>query len=296
MPHPLVITQALTKRYGPVAALTDCNLTVERGEVYGLLGPNGAGKTTLLRLLLGYQRPTSGRASIDGLDCFRDSVKVHERASYLPGEARLFRSMRGHAVLEFFSRLRPNGDVQRSLALAERLRLDVSRQVALMSTGMRQKLALAAAVAADTPLLILDEPTSNLDPTVRGEVIAIVKEAKAAGRTVLFSSHVLSEVEQTCDRVAILRAGALVHTQLMSELRRQHRIRARLTGPLPPVPGRFNGELAVQTDEAGRLTILTPGELSPILGWLAELPLAEVHIEPIGLQAVYDRFHTDAVA
>ena len=163
-----------------------------------------------------------------------------------------------------------------------------------MSTGMRQKLALAATLAADTPLIILDEPTSNLDPTIRGTVLDLVQQARSAGRTVMFSSHVLSEVEEVCDRVVILRSGKLVHTQTMSELRRQHRIRARLTGALPAPPPQFANQLAIQANGDGEVMIETPGELSPLLGWLATLQLKEVNIEPIGLRAVYDRYHAGA--
>jgi ABC-2 type transport system ATP-binding protein len=286
-----VETHSLTKRYGQFTALSGCSLSIPEGEVFGLLGPNGAGKTTLLRLLLGFLRPTGGQARIDGLDCYLQAVAVHERVAYLPGEARLFRQMNGHDVLRFFAEMRGRQGPARGRAIADRLSLDLSRPVALMSTGMRQKLALAATLAADTPLVILDEPTSNLDPTVRGDVIALVAEAKRLGRTVIFSSHVLSEAEQACDRVAILRGGELVHTQIMNQLRRQHRIHARLTGPLAPLPAHLDGQLAVQTTAAGELTIETPGELSPLLGWLATLPLAEVQIEPVGLRAVYDRFH-----
>ena len=286
-----VETHALSKRYGEVTALEDCTLAVERGEVFGLLGPNGAGKTTLLRLLLGFLQPTSGTARIAGYDCQRQSVQVRERVAYLPGEVRLFRQMRGRQVLKFFAEVRHGGDFQRALQLAERLELELSRRVAMMSTGMRQKLGLAATLSAPTPVVILDEPTSNLDPTVRGIVLEIVAEARAQGRTVVFSSHVLSEVEQACDRVAFLRAGRLVHTQIMSELRQRHRIRAVLHGPLPPVPESFREDLTVRTDAAGSLTIETPGELAPLLGWLATLPLARMHVEPVGLRALYDQVH-----
>jgi ABC-2 type transport system ATP-binding protein len=211
--------------------------------------------------------------------------------SYLPGEARLPARLRGHDVLRFFSDVRAGGSYARACQIAERLRLDTGRQVALMSTGMRQKLALAAILAADTPLVILDEPTSNLDPTIRGEVLSLVREARQAGRTVLFSSHVLSEVEQACDRVVILRRGHLVHTQVVAQLLRQHRIRAQMTGPLAPPPASLAGRVTVEEHTGGNVTIETPGELSPLLGWLAELPLAEVQIEPVGLQAIYDRYH-----
>ena len=287
----LVETHSLTKRYGGFAALEDCSLSVRQGEVFGLLGPNGAGKTTLLRLLLGFLRPTSGTATIDGFDCYRRSLEVRRRVAYLPGDVRLFRRMRGHSVLKFFAHIRPGSDVNRLRQLADRLDLDVSRRVAYMSTGMRQKLALAGTLAARTPLLTLDEPTSNLDPSVRNDVIAMVGEAKETGRTVIFSSHVLSEVEDVCDRVVILRNGRLVHTQVMNELRRQHRIRARLTAPIPPLPDHFDGQIEVEPGENGEVTLQTPGELSPLLGWLATLPVAEMRIEPVGLRAIYEQYH-----
>jgi ABC-2 type transport system ATP-binding protein len=288
-----IATDALTKRYGDVAALRHCTVTVQRGEVFGLLGPNGAGKTTLLRLLLGFLHPTSGWARIDGLDCYRQSLAVRQRVAYLPGEARLFRQMRGRDALRFFADIRRRGNYRTSLQLAARLELDTSRRISFMSTGMRQKLALAVTLAAETPLLILDEPTSNLDPTVRGIVLELVREARSRGQTVMFSSHVLSEVEQACDRVVILRSGELVHTQVMSELRRRHRIRARVCGPLPTPPPQFPDELVIQAEQNGHVTMETPSELSSLFGWLSTLALEDVRIEPVGLRAVYDQFHAD---
>ena len=287
-----VETHSLTKRYGDFTALDGFSFGVARGEVVGLLGPNGAGKTTLLRLLLGYLRPTAGKATIDGLDCYRRSYEVHRRVSYLPGDARLFRTMRARDVIDFFTTVRRDGSRPRAEKLArDRFGLDLARPVAAMSTGMRQKLALAVTLAVDTPLVILDEPTSNLDPTVRADVAALVGEAKAAGRTVIFSSHVITEVEQVCDRAIILRGGRLMHTQIVAELTRRHRIRAQLTGTMPPVPESFNGHVTLVTQPSGELLIETPGELSGLLGWLATLPLAEVRIEPLGLGALYEQYH-----
>jgi ABC-2 type transport system ATP-binding protein len=289
----IVETRSLTKRYGSVAALRECSLGVERGEIFGLLGPNGAGKTTLLRLLLGYLRPTTGTASVAGLDCERQSVAVRRQVAYLPAEAAMFPQMRGREALQFFADIRPGGDIRRSLALADRLELDLSRRVSFMSTGMKHKLALAATLAADTSIYILDEPTSNLDPTVRSTVLALVAEARAAGKTVMFSSHVLSEVEEVCDRVVILRAGRLVHTQPMAQLREQHRIVAKMTGPLPAIPEALRGQLAVLSNGHGDVMLEAPGELAPLLAWLATLPLADVRIEPVGLRTIYQRFHAE---
>src|SRR6476660_4864938 len=182
--RPIVETHELTKNYGRLPALMGCTISVQRGEVFGLLGPNGSGKTTLLRLLMGFLRPTRGGAKIDGRDCYRESVAVHAGVSYLPGDVRLVRGMKGRDVLTFFARLRGESSPVRSIQLAARLGLDLSRRVSQSSTGMRQKLALAAVFAADVPLLSLDEPTSNLDPTVRGTILAAIREAKSAGRTV----------------------------------------------------------------------------------------------------------------
>ncbi len=199
--------------------------------------------------------------------------------------------MKGREILEFFARLRGERRTDRGIQIADRLRLDLTRRAAQLSTGMRQKLALAAVLAADASLLILDEPTSNLDPTVRSTVLDFIRAAKSAGRTVIFSSHVLSEVEEICDRVGILREGRIVHDQLMCEIRRRHRIRAKLVGVFLPPPEQIRGQLSVAQDRDGSVTIDAPGDLSPLLGWLATLPLAEVRIEPVGLQAIYERFH-----
>ena len=287
----LVRTDGLTKRYGAFVALDGCSLAVPQGEIFGLLGPNGAGKTTLLRLLMGYITPASGTASVAGFDCVRESLEVRARTAYLPGEARLFRRMNGHRVIDFFAGLRAGCRRDSALRLARRLDLDCSRQVARMSTGMRQKLALAVVLATDAALVILDEPTANLDPTARAEVLALVLEARAAGRTVIFSSHVLSEVEETCDRVAIVRAGTLVHEQSLEHLRRCHRIRARLRGGLTAVPAALAESVSVVEQGDGTVVMEAGASLAPLLGWLATLPLDEVRVEPVGLAAVYDRFH-----
>lgn len=295
MNPPFVETRDLTKQFSSFTALDCCSLSVQRGEVFGLLGPNGAGKSTLIRLLLGFLNPTSGSATIDGLDCTTQRVEVHRRVSYLPGDARLFRMMRGRQVLKFFCDMRSDSSYQAALGLAERLDLDISQLVVFMSTGMRQKLALSACLASSAPLLILDEPTANLDPTVRGEIIKLVDEAQQEGRTVLFSSHVLSEIEDVCDRVGILRAGELVHLQCMNELMRKHRITARVSSPLPEVPEHLKSMLTIREEE-GRVQIETPGELSAVLHWLANANLQDIYVQPIGLRSVYDQYHRPTLA
>lgn len=300
----MISTESLTKRYGRFEALKSCSFDVQEGEVYGLLGPNGAGKTTLIRLLLGFLKPSSGRATIAGLDCERESVKVRRQLSYLPAEAKLFRRMKGKEALRFFAAVRGKyGNAQRAFELADRLDLDSSRRIAMMSTGMRQKLALAATLSHEAPLLILDEPTANLDPNVRSVVMQLVNDLKAEGRTVLMCSHVLSEIEASCDRVGILRQGELVHTQVIGELRKRHRIRAHNNATDRPlvVPTELaarvqlldSGTNGSKTSVANQQAVVleTEGDLADLLPWLAQVGLSDVMIEPYGLRSVYDHFH-----
>jgi ABC-2 type transport system ATP-binding protein len=289
----IVRTRGLTKRYGDFTALSDCSMSVRRGEVFGLLGPNGAGKTTLIRLLLGFLRPTDGDCQIDHFDPVVDGVGLRKRVAYLPGDARLPRHMRGSAVLRFFADMHPCGDLSRSQRIAQQLELDTTRRVAMMSTGMRQKLALSVVLGLSTPLLILDEPTSNLDPTIRSSVLQLVTEAREAGRTVLFSSHVLGEIESSCDRVAFLRRGRLVHELVLSELFQRHRITALRTESSIEVPPQWRERIQINDDDSQHLLrIDTAGDLAPLLPWLDSLSLKQIRIEPLGLRAVYDSVHS----
>jgi ABC-2 type transport system ATP-binding protein len=283
----IVSTEQLSKSFGTVRALHQCTFGVEQGQIVGLLGPNGAGKSTLIRLLLGFLKPTAGTATVAGFSSVSQSLDVRKCTAYLPGDARLFRGMRGRDAIDFFAALRRTSP-RSAHQLAKQIDLDTTRRVAWMSTGMRQKLALAITVSSGTPLLILDEPTANLDPTARGIVLDWVREARSDGRTVLFSSHVMSEVEQTCDSVAILRQGEMVHRQEMSQLRQQHRIRARFVLPIGELP---NGLIRLN-DDPHELIAQTEMDLSSVLKWLAATEVDSLEIEPVGLASVYDRFHS----
>ncbi len=287
----LLRTEHLSKHYGRSSALDDLNLTVERGEVFGLLGPNGSGKTTGLRLLLGFLRPSSGGAWIEGHDCWRDSVAVRRRVAYLPGELRLYESMTGRQLIYFLGRLREaivEVDLDR---LARRFDIDLDRPLAQLSSGMKRKVALLQVLVPHTPLVIMDEPTNALDPTMRDELLLQVREARKRGQTVLFSSHILSEVEEVCDRVAILRRGRLVHLQKVSELREGRLIHARFDGETGELP-ELNG-LRLRERRDGWLTLEYTGPLPTLLAWLAVQPLTELRMEPLGLKAVYHRYHGD---
>jgi ABC-2 type transport system ATP-binding protein len=285
----LLRTEHLTKDYGRSRALDDLTLTVGRGEVFGLLGPNGSGKTTALRLLLGFLRPTAGHAWIDGHECWRDSVAARRHVAYLPGELRLYENMSGRQLIHFLCRLRgqaPGADLD---GLAGRFEIDVGRPLSHLSSGMKRKVALLQVLVPHTPLLIMDEPTNALDPTMRDELLHQVRQARGRGQTVLFSSHVLTEVEEVCDRVGILQRGRLVHLQVMSELRQGRLVRARFAGSAeqpPPLEG-----LSVRRRTENELTLEHTGPPADLLAWLAEQPVADLRVEPLGLKAVYHRYH-----
>ncbi|MGY8768490.1 MAG: ABC transporter ATP-binding protein [Pirellulales bacterium] len=288
----MLITNNLTKRYGKFTALDNVSITVEAGQCCGVLGPNGAGKSTMFRLLMGFLRPTSGTAQIAGHDCQKQQISVHQQVTYLPGDVRLPGAMRGRNVLQFFAEIHPHGNYQRALDTAERLDLDLSRRVAFMSTGMRQKLGLCIVLSNESPVAIMDEPTTSLDPNVRLEVIHLIKEANDAGKTVVICSHVLSEIEDICSRAIIMRSGQVVHDQDLVDLRDQHIIQCRLPDTLPDIPSALAPLMTDFQHKGERIQFSTNGDLSPILPWLTDLKASEVQIKQIGLKAIYQQHHT----
>ena len=287
----MIQTERLTKRYGATTALHELTMEIRQGEVFGLLGPNGSGKTTTIRLLLGLLRPTSGRATVAGFDCWSQSLDVRHRASYIPGELRMYGAMSGLAMLRFLSDLRGGQGLDRAVAIAERImKLDLRRKVRTYSTGMKQKLALSQAFADPVEILILDEPTSALDPSARADVLALVVEARANGQTIIFSGHVLSEVEQVSDRVAIMRLGRLMHIE---DMHTRRALRMLLLRFVDTIPGSFPEELDLTVRERNGSTILLEhrGEVAPLMAWLSQVPVVDLAIGTEDLRSLYDRFH-----
>jgi ABC-2 type transport system ATP-binding protein len=212
--------RGLVKEYGTVRALDGVDMVVEQGRIFGFLGPNGAGKTTAIRCLVDLIRPSAGEARLLGFDSRRQTLEVRRRTGYLPGDLRLYEHITGRQTLEYFASLRGAPPEQRYLAeIVERLDLDPSREVASYSKGNKQKLGLILALMHRPEVLLLDEPTSGLDPLVQEEVEKILREHAAEGRTVFFSSHVLSEVERLCDRVAFIRDGKIVAVEDLADLK-----------------------------------------------------------------------------
>jgi ABC-2 type transport system ATP-binding protein len=266
---PAIRTERLSKRYATVAALADLDLEVHPGEVLGYLGPNGAGKTTTIRLLLGMLRPTSGRASIFGLDCQRDTVAAHRLLAYVPGEANLWPSLTGRETLHLLGQVHGRLDPQYRDELIERFDLDPDRKVRTYSKGNRQKVVLIAALMTRADLLVLDEPTGGLDPLMEQAFRRCVHEAKERGQTVLLSSHILSEVEALCDRVAILRSGVLADIGTMAELRHLSALTVQATfdGSVPDL-GRVPGVRSVEV-QGQTVRCEVYGPVQPLLAVLA---------------------------
>jgi len=215
----LLETKNITKRFGTFTALDKVNLEVNEGEILGFIGPNGAGKSTTIRILLGILKATEGDATIFGKDVWKDAVDIHRRIAYVPGDVNLWPNLTGGEVIDLFLKLRGNGNSNRREECIERFNLDPTKKCRTYSKGNRQKVALIAAFAAEADLYILDEPTSGLDPLMERVFQECVLEAKNKGKSVLLSSHILSEVEKLCDRVAIIREGAVIEKGSLRELR-----------------------------------------------------------------------------
>ncbi|GGP85814.1 MULTISPECIES: ABC transporter ATP-binding protein [Streptomyces] len=287
----------LHKAFGRTRALDGLDLSVTTGEVHGFLGPNGAGKSTTIRVLLGLLRADSGAAELLGGDPWADAVALHRRVAYVPGDVTLWRNLSGGEVIDLYGRLRGGLDRARRAELVERFELDPTKKGRTYSKGNRQKVALVAAFASDAELLILDEPTSGLDPLMEGVFQSCVAEARAAGRTVLLSSHILSEVESLCDRVSIVRQGRTVETGTLAELRHLTRtsISAELAGPpngIAHLPGVHDVEvrglkvrLQADTDK-----------LDAVLRSLAASGVRSLTATPPTLEELFLRHYTDGEA
>jgi ABC-2 type transport system ATP-binding protein len=285
----------LTKDYGRHRALDAVDLSVEQGEVFGYLGPNGAGKTTTIRLLLGLLRPTGGRAEMFGLDAWRDSVRIHARTGYLPGDAGLYDRLTGHDVVDYFAGLRHRpADVPSATKLAERFDLDLGRRVRALSRGNRQKLAVVLAFMSSPDLAVLDEPTSGLDPIAQQEFHRLVRETTDRGGTVLLSSHVLDEVQRMADRVGIIRAGRLIAVERLEELRAKalHRVVARLAGPVEVTRFARVGGLRDLTFDGGVLRCGVPeASIDALVKALAGYRVVDLSITEADLEEMFLTFY-----
>lgn len=270
-------TEQLTKAYGAHRGIIDVDLQVEAGEVFGFLGPNGAGKTTMIRTLLDLIRPTSGRAFVFDIETTADPVAIHRRIGYVPGEFALYDRLTGGQTIEYFANLRGGVDKAYRSALIERFDIDPSRKFKENSKGNKQKIGLVIALQHQPEMLMLDEPTSGLDPLVQQSFYSLVREAKAEGRTVFLSSHILSEVERTCDRVAIIRDGRLVKVDRTEALRdlAHHEVELRFADGVPAevfsgLPGVSDVKVVANT-----LRMRVSGPITPVVQAAARFELLD---------------------
>jgi ABC-type multidrug transport system ATPase subunit len=285
----VIETQRLTKSYGSHRGIVDVDLAVEEGEIFGFLGPNGAGKTTTIRLLLDLIRPTSGVARVFGIESSADPGAIHRRVGYLPGEFALFDRLTGSQTIEYFANLRGGVDPRYQAELVDRFDLDPSRRFREYSKGNKQKVGLVIALQHRPDLLVLDEPTSGLDPLVQQTFFELLRETVHEGRTAFLSSHILGEVEKTCDRVAIIREGRIVRVGRVDALRdlAHHQVEIRFTSPVPvesfaTVPG--------VSDVVAEETILrmrVSGSMAPVVQAAARFDLIDFESREPSLEQTF---------
>ncbi|MFE2579301.1 ATP-binding cassette domain-containing protein [Streptomyces sp. NPDC059378] len=290
--NPAIEVSGLHKSFGKTHALDGLDLHVETGEVHGFLGPNGSGKSTTIRVLLGLLRADSGIARILGRDPWADAVEAHRRIAYVPGDVTLWRNLSGGEVIDLYGRLRGGLDPRRRTELVERFEFDPTKKGRTYSKGNRQKVALIAAFASDVDLLILDEPTSGLDPLMEEVFRRCVEEERDRGRTVLLSSHVLSEVEQLCDRVSIIRGGRTVESGSLADLR--HLTRTSVSAELAGTPDGLAGLPGVHDlDIQGRRVRLQvdTDKLNAVLRSLSEAGVRSLTSTPPTLEELFLRHY-----
>ena len=273
----VIETQQLSKFYGTYRGIIDVDLEVKEGEAFGFLGPNGAGKTTMIRTLLDHIRPTSGRATVFGIETTADPVAIHKRLGYLPGEFALYDKLTGGQTLDYFANLRGGIDRTYQRSLVERLDVDPSRRFREYSKGNKQKIGLIIALQHRPELLLLDEPTSGLDPLIQQVFYEVIREAKSEGRTVFLSSHILSEVEKTCDRVAIIRDGKLARVDRTESLRdlAHHTVELVFTGTVPAAEFEAIPGVSDVVGEDHVLRMRVSGNIAPVVRAAAKYELAD---------------------
>jgi ABC-2 type transport system ATP-binding protein len=297
---PAIELRDLAKSYGSVHAVRGISLEVRRGEIFGFLGLNGAGKTTTIRMLLDLLRPTRGSAAIFGIDCQRRGREARAQVGYAPGELGLYPDMTGGQLLDLMASLSGvRVDAAYRLKLVDKLELartDLDRTLREYSTGMKRKLALIQALQADPPLLILDEPTEGLDPLVQIGLNELLFDLRSRGRTVFMSSHVLSEVERLCDRIAVIRAGEIVLLSTVDEARHLsgRSVRVRFSrSPGDPAAIALPTGMTIVEHSADRWTITVAGEVGALLPELARLPVRDLEIVEPSLEEVLQRFYRE---
>lgn len=282
---------AVTKRFGETLALDRLSITLEPGEIVGLLGPNGAGKTTALRILLGLIQPTSGQATVYGFDTWREPIQVHQRLAYVPSEFNVWPNLTGGQILDLLGALYGGYDPDVRQEYAERFNFDPNKKGRTYSKGNRQKIALIAALMTRADLLIMDEPTAGLDPLLEQEFQSVLRESKRRGQTILLSSHVLSEVEVACDRIAILRNGRLVEYGTLQELR--HLSARTVEADYRGDPPDFDGVPGIEdvVFENGHVRLQITGSTDPLIKAMAKSEITAIQVREPTLEELFHSYY-----
>lgn len=286
---PLVLKN-VTKRYGKYRGVEDLNFEVTAGEVFGFLGPNGAGKTTAIRTIMNFLKPTSGHISVLGLDSVTKSTEIKARVGYLAGDFELYDNLTGQQYLEFIASLRGVKDIQTTInPLAKSLDASLQKKLGTLSRGNMQKIALIAALLHDPDLLILDEPTTGLDPLIQNKFYELVKERVARGKTVFMSSHILSEIQSICDRVAFMKDGTLAEIIDINKLRNSHKKEVRLKNSKGTKPMQLPAfkDLEVITNSKAELCFITSENGKDLLRWLSMQPVEDVTVQDVSLEDMF---------
>lgn len=284
----VVTMRNVKKSFGRVKALDGIDFDVRQGEVFGFIGPNGAGKSTTIRVLLGILRADAGEAKVFGHHAWHDAVKIHKRIAYVPGDVNLWPHLTGGEVIDLFTRLRGTNDRHRRDELVQRFNLDVAKKCGTYSKGNRQKVALVAAFASNADLFILDEPTSGLDPLMEHVFQQCIAEVKEQGKTVLLSSHILSEVERLCDRVSIIRDGKIIETGTLGELRHLTRtsIQVETRKPVPDLE-KLTGVHEIRRTDGGWAFQADTDRLGAIIKYISEFEIVTLHSSPPTLEELF---------
>jgi len=292
MPAFSLETTHLVKRFGKLTALGGIDLKVNEGEVFGYIGPNGAGKTTTIRTLLGILKASEGSAKVFGLDAWKDAVQIHRRVAYVPGDVNLWPNLSGGEVIDLFVSLRGKHDAARREALLQKFDLDPTKKCRTYSKGNRQKVALVAAFASDADLYILDEPTSGLDPLMDQIFQECVLELKAKGKSIFLSSHIMSEVEKLCDRIAIIRAGKIVESGTLEEMR--HLTRYNMTieteQPVENLAG-VKGVYGLTQAKDGWTFQVDTTEIPGVVSYIAKYGVKKLESAPPTLEDLFIRHY-----
>lgn len=290
-----ILAEGLRRTFGDIEAVSGVDLEVSTGEVFGFLGPNGAGKTTMIRTILDEIRPTGGSAQILGMDTHTDSVPIRRRIGYLPGDLAMYPNLTGRDLLTYFANLRGGVDWNHVDALSERLEADLSKKIGDLSTGNRQKVGLIQAFMNGPDLLILDEPSTGLDPLVQREFQTMLREVAEDGRTVFLSSHTLSEVQRVADRVGIIRHGRLIALEAVSELRRKaiRRVELEFAGPIPQQDLVAVAGVRDLVTDGTRATLSFDGEMPDLLSASSGHGLRDVSTQDADLEEIFLAYYHD---